>query len=292
LIVNTLGSINVRVSFAGSVADAAQLAQTSDCDLVIASLDTKNEDALQICPQLRTQEATRQMPILLLASESDIARVATGLDLGATDYILRPLDANELLARTRTQLRQKRHYQLLRRSFERTLTMALVDPLTGAFNRRYLEAHMPNLIVRCRAADKPLSVLMIDIDHFKQINDKFLHANGDLVLKEIVNRIMLGLRPSDLVARMGGEEFAVMMPEAGPEMAMMIAERLRERIAATPIVLADGRSLTATVSVGIASMMPDRNEDPKAVFKRADTALYEAKKAGRNRVVCEGAENG
>jgi len=291
LIISTLGSIGVRVTFAGSVTNAVELAQGADCDLVIASLDLRNEDGLQICPYLRTHELTRQLPILLLASEGDIARVAKGLELGATDYILRPLDANELLARSRTQLRQRRHYQRMRENYEQSLALALVDPLTGAFNRRYLNAHLPKLLSRCRASDKPLAVLMIDIDHFKKINDQHGHAAGDAVLKEIVNRIMLGLRPSDLVARLGGEEFAVVMPEASQAPAFAIAERLRERIEASPIEGADrAPPLNVTVSVGMAIASSNREEDPRLILKRADDALYEAKKTGRNRVVSESEE--
>jgi two-component system cell cycle response regulator len=288
LITNTLSEIAVRVTFAGGVTEAARLAQTPDCDLVFASLDLEGEDGLQICPQLRTQEATRQMPILLLANENDIPRVAKGLDLGANDYLVRPLDANELLARTRTQLRQRRHYQRMQENLEQSLAMALVDPLTGAFNRRYLEAHMPRLLGRSRLAQKPLSVLMVDIDHFKQVNDTHGHAAGDAVLREVVNRIRNGLRPSDLIARLGGEEFAVIMPETEPAAAFVIAERLRERIEATPIEGADhAPPLTITASIGVASAPVERNEDSTVLFARADAALYEAKKTGRNRVVGE-----
>ncbi len=286
LIVNTLGRISARVTFAGTVAEAAQMARTADCDLVFASLDIENEDGLHICPQLRTQEATRQLPILLIASENDIPRVAKGLDLGANDYLLRPIDANELLARTRTQLRQRRHYQRMQNNLEQSLALALVDPLTGAFNRRYLEAHAVRLFAGGNAAQKPVSVLMIDIDHFKKVNDVHGHAAGDIVLKETVARIGNGLRPSDLIARLGGEEFAVVMPQTGTETAFAIAERLRERIEATPIEGASPLgSLKITASIGVAIALPNVDEDMDTIFKRADAALYEAKNTGRNKVV-------
>ncbi|MGE3624064.1 MAG: PleD family two-component system response regulator [Bdellovibrionales bacterium] len=288
LILKTLTRLAVRVTFAATVADAVAAAQNGDCDMVFASLDLKNEDGLQICPQLRTREATRQLPILLLTSESEIARASKGLDLGANDYLLRPLDPNELLARARTQLRQKRHSQRMRDNYERSLSLALVDPLTGAFNRRYLEAHIPKLAARCRAVSKPLSVLMVDIDHFKKVNDAHGHAAGDHVLKEVVNRITLGLRPSDLVTRLGGEEFAIIMPETDIGSALNIAERLRKRVANTPVEGADGAPpIPVTVSIGIAVAEPDANEELQALFRRADQALYEAKNTGRNRIVSE-----
>ena len=187
LISNTLACLGARVTFAETLADAVTLAQQDDCDLVFASLNLKNEDGLRICPLLRTREATRRLPILLLANEADITRVAKGLsDLGANDYLLRPLDPNELLARIRTQLRWIRHYRRMRANHERSIAALLVDPLTGAFNLRYLEAHVPRLFARCRSARKPLAVLMIDIDRLKQINDMHLHAGGDHALKEFV----------------------------------------------------------------------------------------------------------
>ncbi len=285
MIVNTLSSVGVRATFAGTITEAVTIAKTGDCDLVMVSLDLRGEDGLQICPQLRTQDTTRQLPILLLASEGDIPRVAKGLDLGANDYLLRPLDANELLARVRTQLRQKRHYERLRANYEQSLTLALVDPLTGAFNRRYLEAHLPKLIARCRSADKPLSVLLIDADHFKQVNDTHGHAVGDVVLREVVNRTMLGLRPFDLVARIGGEEFVVVMPETDIKAALAIGERLRERIAATPIGM-PGKNVTVpiTVSIGATSMMTENQDNYQMILERADAGLYQAKNNGRNRV--------
>jgi two-component system cell cycle response regulator len=164
----------------------------------------------------------------------------------------------------------------------------LVDPLTRAFNRRYLEAHLPRMVARSATALKSLAILMIDIDDFKQINDKYLHINGDIVLREVVNRIMHSLRPSDLVVRLGGDEFAVIMPETDLTTALIIAERLRERIAATPVTfIGSGTSTQVTISIGGACIEHDENITVEDVLKRADSALYKAKQAGRNQVVGE-----
>jgi two-component system cell cycle response regulator len=288
LIVRTLARIEARVTLASSVSEAVEQAQNGDCDLIVASIDLPDEDGLHICPQLRTREITRQLPILLIANETEITRVAKGLDLGANDYLMRPIEANELLARARTQLRQRRHYERMRSNYEQNLSLALVDPLTGAYNRRYMDAHAPKLLARCRAAGKPLAVLMIDLDHFKQVNDRYGHPAGDAVLRETVNRIMLGLRPFDLVARLGGEEFAVIMPETGVGAATTIGERLRERISTTPIAWNEKTPpLSVSVSIGVAVAQPDQDIDMRILIGNADRALYAAKDAGRNCVMLE-----
>ena len=257
-------------------------------DLVMVSLDLKGEDGLYLCAQLRAREATRTLPILLMANEGEIDIVARGLDLGANDYLLRPLEVSELLARARTQLKQKRHYDRLRRSYEQNLALALVDPLTGAYNRRYLDMHLPMLFARCRMTKRPMSILSMDLDHFKEVNDAHGHGAGDVVLKEIINRVVISLRPADLVVRMGGEEFAVIMPETEQKTALSVGERLRVAVAEQPISLPEmGLSLSITASFGVASVNHDVDVSATTVLDRADAALYRAKKTGRNKVVGE-----
>jgi two-component system cell cycle response regulator len=268
------------------VSDAASMARTGYYDIVLTSLNLAQEDALTICAQLRSNDVTRHIPIVFLATQADTAKIAKGLDLGGNDYVLRPLDANEIIARTRTQLRHKKHYDSLRKNYETSLTLSLVDPLTGAFNRRYMEAHLPRMLERTAQSNKELSALMIDIDHFKAFNDTHGHAVGDLVLKSIVTRILNGVRPSDLVVRLGGEEFVVIMPETPMATAMMVAERLRKKIAAEPMQLGEGTApLQVTVSMGCAGITGHSVGTEAALIERADAALYKAKNEGRNRVV-------
>jgi two-component system, cell cycle response regulator len=272
------------LEIADDLASAVHLAQTQPFDLVIGSLLLEQEDGLKLCGALRSHEKARHVPILLVADDSDIGRVAKGLDLGANDYILVPIDVNELKARVRTQVRQKRTYDRLRGNYEANMTLAVTDPLTGAFNRRYLDAHLPRLLERAYGDGRPLSLLMLDIDHFKQVNDRFGHPVGDVVLKEVAARIQRYVRSVDFVARIGGEEFIVVMPETGAETAAQIAERLRLVIAGQPIAAAvDGGSLPVTISLGLATTgaTPDPAE---SLIKRADDALYRAKQGGRNRV--------
>ena len=213
----------------------------------------------------------------MVTALQDVDELVRGFEAGADDFLTIPVNSVVLMARIRSQLRQKRYYESL-------LEQSMIDPLTGAFNCRYLEAHVPRLIARCRAANKPIAVMMIDIDHFKRINDEHGHAAGNHVLKEIANRITSALRPSDLVARMGGEEFAVVMPETGLDAGHRIAERLCSRIAGTLV-----EDVAITVSIGAAVIQPEaEEEDLDAALRRADAALYEAKRAGRNRVITGG----
>ena len=240
--------------------------------------------ALQLIATLRAGEATRNIPIVMVADDMDIGRVARALELGATDYLLRPLDNNELLARVRTQIRQTRTYRRLRDNYERSLAMALTDPLTGAFNRRYLDLHLPRIFSRARTGEKPLSILYVDLDHFKQVNDTHGHPVGDIVLKELVRRLNQNLRTFDMVVRMGGEEFAVLMPETDAATAAMIGERLCQRTANAAFEApAQGLQLQLTISIGVATMQPG-DADGLAMLARADHALYKAKHEGRNRV--------
>jgi len=280
--------ISAHVAQVGSLQEAENLLAEENYDLIYASLDMHEDDGLGLCARLRTNPATRHVPILLLANPDEIDRVAKGLDLGANDYLVRPFDTHELFARTRTQLRHKRNYDRLKDGLERNLMMALEDPLTGAFNRRYLNAHMPRFLKHAANANKALCVQMIDIDFFKKVNDEYGHNAGDTVLKEVAKRVLHNIRPSDLFVRMGGEEFAVVMPEIELNSAVKAAERLRHSIFSTPIPVegnADG--LKVSVSIGVAETRPASDAEPEKVFEKADTFLYKAKQTGRNRVCSE-----
>ena len=250
-------------------------------DLFIIDLRSTGFDPLRLCSRLRSYEATRQIPILLLATPEDEARVARGLELGANDYCQTPLDKNELLARIRTQVRRRRYDDGLRRSLQSTLELAITDPLTGLHNRRFFDAHLGPWIDQSRLSGRPLCVMMLDIDHFKRINDEFGHDVGDEVLREFAHRILANSRGSDLAARMGGEEFALLMPDLGEQEALQAADRLREVVAASPFG-ADSVRLDVTASLGLAMWA---GEEPREFLKRADLALYQAKREGRNRVI-------
>ena len=287
-IANCMLQNKCQVENTANVTDMIEKASSGVFDLVMVSLDLATEDGLFVCAQLRAKDITRNTPILLLANEGEIERVARGLDLGANDYLIRPIEAAELAARTRTQLKQKRHYDRLRQNYEQNLSLALVDPLTGAYNRRYMDMHLPRLFGRCKMTKRPLSIISMDLDHFKAVNDTHGHAAGDTVLKEVINRVIVSLRPSDLVVRMGGEEFSIIMPETEQKTAISVGERLREAVAVTPVTLSDLTTfLTVTASFGVASVNHENDVTPATILDRADAALYRAKETGRNKVVGE-----
>jgi two-component system cell cycle response regulator len=226
----------------------------------------------------------RQLPILLIAEESDLHRLAKGLDLGANDYLIRPVDRNELLARTGTQIRRKRLQDRLQENYQRSLSLALTDELTRLYNRRYLLAHLDELIDRVNNDHINAAILLFDIDHFKRVNDTYGHAAGDDVLRELATRAMNSVRSVDLVARLGGEEFVVVMPETDITIATAVAERLRSAVAREPFIVGAGMKMTVTVSIGVTAA-GEGGDCREQLLERADDALYSAKTAGRNRVV-------
>jgi two-component system, cell cycle response regulator len=258
-------------------------------DLMIVSLGLENFDALRLCSQVRSLDRTRNLPILAITEPDNDARMVRGLEIGVNDFLLRPIDKNELLARARSQVRKRRYTERLRDNVQMSIEMAITDALTGLFNRRYMESHLGTLIEQAASRGKPLSTLVIDIDYFKSVNDSHGHEAGDDVLRDFALRIKRSIRGIDLACRYGGEEFVIVMPETDMAVAAMVAERLRRRIAAEPFAIAQGaRHIPVTISIGIAGLR-GRDDNAASLLKRADQALYRAKRDGRNRVVPDAA---
>jgi two-component system cell cycle response regulator len=247
-------------------------------DLIVLSLGLNGEDPLRLASRLRAAEATQDIPLLLVADPAHRERLLRGVDLGANDWLLRPLDPNELRARARNQIRRKIYQDRLRMDLGQALEAALIDPLTGLHNRRHMLRHLEGLLVG--PGGMPVSVMMIDIDHFKLINDRFGHAEGDIALRVVADLLRGRVRVFDSVARFGGEEFVVAMPGTRVDEAMAAAERLRQAVEAEPV---GSHAIAMTVSIGVAHGMP--NDAPADLLHEADMAMYKAKRTGRNRVV-------
>ena len=262
-------------------------------DLVIVSLGLQNFDGLRLCSQIRSLERTRNVPILAVAEADNNARLVRGLEIGVNDYLLRPIDKNELLARARTQIKKKRYTERLRDNVQMSIEMAITDALTGLFNRRYMETHLATLVEQSASRGKPIAVLVLDIDYFKAINDSHGHDAGDDVLREFALRMRKAIRNIDLACRYGGEEFVIVMPETDMAVATMVAERLRRRIATEPFAIEQGtRLLDVTISIGIAALgEPDRHRRGHAQARRPGALSRQARRpqprgAGRG-VGCE-----
>jgi two-component system, cell cycle response regulator len=248
-------------------------------DLVIVSLDLAECDALRFCARLRSMEHTRHIPVLAIGRPTDRQRVLRGLELGVNDYILRPLDPGELAARVRTQIRQKRYADCLRETVEASLELAADDPLTGLHNRRSLENRLGTLLAEPGRDGSKICALMLDLDHFKAINDRHGHGAGDQVLKTFATRARGMIRHADVLCRLGGDEFALLMPDTSLGTGLAIAEQIRAATADETFTLKPSGTIPVTVSASLAEGTHDFE-----LLRRADAALYRSKQSGRNRV--------
>ncbi len=289
------GRISEAVAMIGRV-DTDQTGSTAieravgrDFDLVIISLSLSSVDGLRICSQLRSIEETRHVPILVIVDENNSRELLRGLEIGVNDYLVRPIDRNELVARARTQIRRKRYAEQLRKTAHLNYKMATTDAVTGLYNRHFMTSHLETLLRSSQGGQKPLSLMVMDIDFFKRVNDTYGHAAGDLVLRDFAARIARNIRGIDLAARFGGEEFVVIMPETDIDFAAVVADRLRIAIESEAFNIGTaGDPQKVTVSIGVACT--DTCTDGAAVtmedlIDKADQALYQAKNTGRNCVV-------
>lgn len=253
-------------------------------ELIIVNLDMDNVDGLRLCSQLKSLERTRQTPILIVVAPDDHQRLLRALDMGVNDYLIRPIDKQELLARANTQIKRCRYTEQLRSHVQATMELAVTDPLTGLYNRRYMETQTAALVEHAINRGKSLSLLALDVDHFKTVNDENGHAVGDRVLQELAARLKQSIRNVDMVCRIGGEEFVIVLPNINAEAATKIADRMCRSVSGKPFnVGARSGPLAVTVSIGVAAV-EGFSDTMDTVMKRADEALYSAKRAGRNRV--------
>ncbi|MBP6689940.1 MAG: PleD family two-component system response regulator [Hyphomonadaceae bacterium] len=260
-------------------------------DLAVVSIHAKSFDGFRVIARMRSGEATRHLPILAIVDPDDRKRALRALELGAHDIIMRPIDEEEIIARARTLMRRKRYMDALRSRLDQSLELAITDQLTGLYNRRFLDTQLAPLVHRAQCGGDPVSVMTVDIDHFKRCNDTFGHDVGDAVLREFAARLASNTRPSDYACRQGGEEFIVVMPRTTGDIACLAAERLRRAIAASGFIIPGlPHALDVTISIGVAST-EGADDTTETLLKRADEALYEAKRGGRNRVIGRAAKD-
>lgn len=268
--------------------EAALVAAKGALDLIIVNVAAAGFDGLRIVAQAKSGDA-RRAPILAVVEPAERPRMVKALELGAVDILPRPIDTEELSARVRTQIRRKRYTDFLRQKLDSSMEMAVTDALTGLHNRRYMTSQLQALVGRAAQGGAQVAALVLDIDHFKSVNDSFGHDAGDEVLVEFAVRLATNVRAVDLPCRMGGEEFVVVMPGASLEDAGRVAERIRRDVASAPFRVMGGKEqITITISIGVSATTGD-GDTPEGLLKRADEGVYEAKAAGRNKVIAKAA---
>lgn len=251
---------------------------------VIATDLTQRRDGLMLISELRSRSNDRHAGIVAVVPEGDTEAAVAALDLGANDIVEEPLDPLELVLRLRRELGRKGQADRLRRQVRDGLRLAATDPLTGLYNRRYALSQLARIAERSDTTGRSYAVMLLDLDRFKRINDTFGHAAGDAVLIEVGRRLSGNMRSVDTLARIGGEEFLVLMPDTTAEAAMTAGERFRRVVQDEPISLPDGSDrVSMTISIGVA-IGPRPQHDPAGLLAEADRALYAAKADGRNQV--------
>ena len=269
--------------------EKAHLTARGPVDLIIVNTTAKSFDGLRYAAQLRSDEATRHLPVLGIVDPDDRPRLVKALEIGFNDVLTRPIDPQELSARVKSAVRGKRYTDFLRNNLDHSLELAVTDQLTGLHNRRYMTGQLGALVNRAARGGDPVAALMIDIDHFKKINDSFGHDIGDEVLREFAVRLASNVWAVDLPCRYGGEEFVVIMPDTHLADAEKIAERIRRHVAGSPFRVSGATDpLTVTISIGVAATLGD-GDSAEGLLKRADEAVYAAKAGGRNTVIAKAA---
>jgi len=270
---NALHSMELIIGFARSGQEALDRLKETDFDLILLDIMMPGMDGFEVCEQLKGNPATAQIPILFLTAKTDDDSIERAYEVGGYDYITKPFRPRELMARVKSQLTQ---LELIRKLDY----MASRDALTGIYNRRMFFQLSQKLY---NSASEKIVTLMIDIDHFKQVNDTYGHQVGDQVLKSIVNDISSSIPENAVFGRLGGEEFAIMLSDITADEALNCAESLRERIANHNIPVNDNTKLKCTISIGLGAKEDTNSLDE--LLKSADDMLYAAKKEGRNRSV-------
>lgn len=276
-----------RVVSASNGREALDLFQKQFCPMVITDWMMPEMDGVELCKAIRNERNPGYVFIVFLTSKDTKEDIITGLEAGADDYLTKPFHRAELMARLKTGKRVLALERSLKKANEEIRFMSITDPLTGLYNRGYLMDRLPEELNRARRYNHPLSLVLCDIDRFKQVNDTYGHLAGDVVLRHLAASLKGGVREGiDWIARYGGEEFFIVLCETELQGAIALSERLRRAVTAKPAAVWEGHEIRVTASFGITSFIPSTHQDisPDMLMKEADRYLYLAKEEGRNRV--------
>ena len=270
-------------TFATSGQQALERIKTVQPDLILLDLMMPNMNGLQVCEQLKANSQYQEIPIIFLTASNETDHLIQAFAGGAVDYITKPFKVPELLARVKLHLELKHTKDQLKKALKELEKLAGTDSLTGVANRRQLTIAAEKELSRVSRYGHSFSLLLVDIDHFKLVNDTYGHQVGDRAIVTMTNTIQSLLRKGDSLGRLGGEEFVVLLPHTNSDKALLVAERIRQRVAQIPIPVPKA-TIHITISIGVATYLEsDRSIDN--ILKRADDALYEAKNQGRDRVI-------
>ncbi|MBW1858492.1 MAG: diguanylate cyclase [Deltaproteobacteria bacterium] len=260
-----------------------EAAKSGQPDIILLDLIMPVMDGYEVCQHLKEDETTQEIPIIMVTSKAETSDKVKGLQMGALDYVTKPFDEAELIARVNIHLKLRELYQEVQEQNILLQEMANRDGLTGLYNHRYFHEQLSQDFLRARRYHETISCVLLDIDFFKKFNDTYGHQTGDVVLRALAEVIERSIRESDLAARYGGEEFALIMYHTDKAAAIEAAERLRHMVESHE-VKDNGNVLQVTISVGVATFPHETIHDAKELIEFADQALYKAKDNGRNRV--------
>ena len=277
ILIGLLKDYDLMVALDGPA--ALELLERETPDVILLDIVMPGMDGFEVCNRIKSRDEWRGIPILFITAKTDEPSIIHAFDVGGSDYVTKPFRSKELLARVRIQVEYRRAMDKLR-------TMTVTDALTGLPNRRAFFTDGIRFFNEARARTMPLVGMMLDIDHFKRINDRFGHASGDEVLRQVAKGVRSQLTDRDFCARVGGEEFALLAPDLELEPAVRLANRMREHLESLQIETPLG-PVSITVSIGVALLCPE-TESLDDLLALADNRLYEAKRAGRN-CVCAAA---
>ena len=268
---------------ASNVIDGFKIALNQPVDVILCDLEMPGMDGFKFLSMMNTRGELRDIPIIIVTAREDLETKIKGLEQGASDYVTKPFDPAELVARIKVQLKIKSLQDRLKESNQALLELSNTDPLTRLSNRRCLMESLEKEFKRSERSKSPLSFIMLDIDHFKKVNDSYGHQEGDTVLVSLADMLRTHLREYDMAARFGGEEFALVLPDTELVRAVQVAERIRQSAneMTFPGIL---KNLKLTVSFGVTCFPRGRIKTVDDLIRQADYALYNAKGGGRNRV--------